>query len=40
LLSSFSYNEGTAIDLNLASGIYLLSISSENKKTVKKLIVN
>jgi hypothetical protein len=40
LLNAFTYNNETTIDLNLPSGIYLLTISSENKQTVKKLVVN
>jgi hypothetical protein len=40
LLNAFIYNNETTIDLNLPSGIYLLTIASENKQTVKKLVVN
>ncbi|MEM5566753.1 endonuclease [Psychroserpens sp. AS72] len=40
LLKSFNYNAETTIDLNLPSGMYLLTISSEDKQTVKKLVVN
>lgn len=40
LLKSLSYDTETTIDLNLPSGIYLLTITSENKQTVKKLVVN
>jgi len=40
LLKSLSYDNETAMDLNLPSGIYLLTITSENKQTVKKLVVN
>ena len=40
LLNAFTYNNETTIDLNLPRGIYLLAITSENRQTVKKLIVN
>ena len=39
-LKSFIYNKGAPINLNLPSGIYLLNISSENKQTIKKLVIN
>jgi len=40
LLKWLSYNNESTIDLNLPNGIYLLTISSEDKQTVKKLVVN
>nr|WP_321222332.1 endonuclease [uncultured Psychroserpens sp.] len=40
LLKSLQYNTETSINLNLPSGLYLLNISSEDKQTVKKLVVN
>ncbi|WP_026755526.1 endonuclease [Sediminibacter sp. Hel_I_10] len=39
-LKSFIYNKEATIHLNLPSGIYLLNISSENKQTVKKIVIN
>ena len=40
LLNSLKYNPETTINLNLPSGIYLLTISSEDKQITKKLVVN
>lgn len=40
LLKSLNYSPEATIDLNLPSGMYLLTISLENKKVTKKLVVN
>nr|WP_321227535.1 endonuclease [uncultured Psychroserpens sp.] len=40
LLKSFDYSGEATVNLNLPSGIYLLTISSEDKQIVKKLVVN
>ena len=39
-LKTISFTGTTHLDLNLASGMYLAKISSENKSITKKLIVN
>ena len=36
---SINYSDGTEIPLNLASGIYAVSISTENQSVVKKLVI-
>jgi hypothetical protein len=40
LLKSFDYSGEATVNLNLPSGVYLLTISSEDKQIVKKLVVN
>ena len=40
LLKSFKYDNETKLNLNLPSGIYLLTISSEDRQTVKKIVIN
>lgn len=39
-LKTINFTGTTQLDLNLASGMYLAKITSENKSTIKKLIVN
>ena len=39
-LNTVTFNGTTQLDLNLASGMYLAKISSDNKTTTKKLIIN
>ena len=39
-LKTIKFTGTTQLDLNLASGMYLAKITSENKFTTKKLIVN
>jgi hypothetical protein len=39
-LKTINFTGTTQLDLNLASGMYLAKITSENKSTTKKLIVN
>lgn len=39
-LMSASFSGTTQLELNLASGLYLAKISSDNKTTTKKLIIN
>ena len=39
-LKTINFTGTTQLDLNLSSGIYLAKITTENKSTTKKLIVN
>ncbi|MEH6536351.1 MAG: endonuclease [Psychroserpens sp.] len=39
-IKTLKANPETTVDLNLSSGLYLLHITSDNKTTIKKLIIN